>query len=96
MERRELPADRGMSFDFGAPQLIHMWMKNTYIPLDMIFLDGTVSISANKAHPRVTYSLGLLYLGALPSATDGPLHLAHLVIALLVAPVHQIGQWFYH
>ena len=38
MDRRFLPADRGMLFDFGREQNVMMWMKNTYIPLDMIFI----------------------------------------------------------
>lgn len=44
MFRKELAADEGMLFDFGAPRPVHMWMKNTYISLDMIFIgaDGTV------------------------------------------------------
>jgi uncharacterized membrane protein (UPF0127 family) len=50
MFRRFLPADRGMLFDFKVEQPVMMWMKNTYISLDMIFIarDGRiVSIAAN-------------------------------------------------
>jgi len=38
MYRRHLPADRGMLFDFDHEQTVLMWMKNTYIPLDMVFI----------------------------------------------------------
>src|SRR5262245_25927372 len=38
MFRRELPAGRGMLFDFAPEQNVSMWMKNTYLPLDMIFI----------------------------------------------------------
>jgi hypothetical protein len=50
MFRKELAADAGMLFDFGEPRPVHMWMKNTYISLDMIFIrkDGTIiAIGAN-------------------------------------------------
>ncbi len=41
MFRRYLPQDRGMLFDFGVERPIMMWMKNTYLPLDMIFIGRT-------------------------------------------------------
>jgi uncharacterized protein len=40
MFRRELPEGQGMLFDFGRDQDIAMWMKNTFIPLDMVFITG--------------------------------------------------------
>lgn len=56
MYRRELAPDAGMLFDFGAPQQVSMWMKNTYIPLDMLFIatDGTIR---NIAENTVPFSL---------------------------------------
>jgi uncharacterized membrane protein (UPF0127 family) len=39
MYRTFLPQDSGMLFDYGSPKLIQMWMKNTFISLDMIFLN---------------------------------------------------------
>ena len=53
MFRRALAADAGMLFDYGDPQPIAMWMKNTFIPLDMIFIakDGKVVDLHERAVP---------------------------------------------
>jgi uncharacterized membrane protein (UPF0127 family) len=53
MFRRALAADAGMLFDYRAPQPIAMWMKNTLIPLDMVFIapDGKVVDFHERAVP---------------------------------------------
>jgi uncharacterized protein len=52
MFRRFLAKDRGMLFEFKAEQVVTMWMKNTYLPLDMIFISRTgkvVAVAENAA-----------------------------------------------
>ena len=53
MYRRFMPADRGMLFEFQAFEPVAFWMKNTYIPLDMIFIDreGRVTRIVANAEP---------------------------------------------
>jgi uncharacterized membrane protein (UPF0127 family) len=56
MWRKELPDGKGMLFDFSPEQQISMWMKNTYIPLDMIFIraDGRILRIAENTEPLST------------------------------------------
>jgi uncharacterized membrane protein (UPF0127 family) len=53
MYRKSLPEGQGMLFDFQREQEVGFWMKNTYIPLDMIFIrgDGRIAGIAHDAQP---------------------------------------------
>jgi uncharacterized protein len=53
MFRRELPEKQGMLFDFQREQPTSFWMKNTYIPLDVIFIraDGRILRIAENTVP---------------------------------------------
>lgn len=64
MFRRELGPDQGMIFPFKTVRLASFWMKNTPLPLDIIFIraDGTI---ANIAANTTPYSLD-------PVPSDGP------------------------
>src|SRR5262249_39375016 len=45
MNRKQVPEGYGMLFDFKQVQMVSMWMKNTYVSLDMIFIknDGRIA-----------------------------------------------------
>ncbi|MFN3911989.1 DUF192 domain-containing protein [Hyphomonas sp.] len=60
MFRESLAPDAGMLFDFGEVRPASMWMKNTLIPLDMLFIDanGEVIAIARNAVPGSLRSLG--------------------------------------
>jgi uncharacterized membrane protein (UPF0127 family) len=53
MYRRQMAADAGMLFDYRFETETAFWMKNTLIPLDMIFIraDGTIANVAQRAVP---------------------------------------------
>ena len=61
MNRRELAPDAGMLFDYGESRYVSFWMKDTLIPLDMIFIrsDGRIARIAKRTVP--------LSLAAVPS-----------------------------
>ncbi len=53
MNRATMAKDHGMIFEFRPARDVSMWMKNTLIPLDMLFIDdkGTVLAIAENARP---------------------------------------------
>lgn len=54
MYRTQLAPDHGMLFIFSETQMLNMWMKNTKIPLDMLFIDkdGIIVHIAKMAAPE--------------------------------------------
>ena len=48
MHRRILPADRGMLFVFDSAQPVSFWMKNTPLPLDLVFIGADGRVRAIK------------------------------------------------
>ncbi|MBF0169274.1 MAG: DUF192 domain-containing protein [Alphaproteobacteria bacterium] len=53
MFRRDLALDGGMLFDFLRTEPVAMWMKNTFLPLDMFFItaDGLIVMIAERTVP---------------------------------------------
>jgi uncharacterized protein len=56
MYRQSLPADAGMLFVYPSEQTVVFWMKNTLIPLDMLFIgaDGHIRRIAERTVPLST------------------------------------------
>ena len=80
MFRRSLDPDRGMLFDYRDVRPASMWMKNTYLPLDMLFIaaDGRV---VNIAENTVPGSLDSI-------ASEGPVR---AVLELNAGTVARLG-----
>ncbi len=60
MHRLTLGRNRGMLFLYTPPQRIRMWMKDTYLPLDMLFIrpDGTIAAIAEDTVPLSLAPIG--------------------------------------
>lgn len=80
MYRRSLAPDHGMLFDFGRPQEVSMWMQNTYVSLDMVFVGEDARVT------RIAESTEPLSTRIIPS--EGP---ARYVVELLAGSAKRIG-----
>lgn len=60
MFRRQLGPNEGMIFPFATSRMASFWMKNTLIPLDMIFIrsDGTIAMIAPNTVPQSLTPVG--------------------------------------
>lgn len=59
MERLYLPLDHGMLFIFEKSQMTYFWMKNTPLPLDMIFIDQNKIIQKIE-HNTIPHSKNII------------------------------------
>lgn len=68
MFRPRVPADGGMLFDWGRPRVSQMWMRNTIVSLDMLFIgaDGRIRSIAERTIPQ---SLAVISSGVPVRAT---------------------------
>jgi uncharacterized membrane protein (UPF0127 family) len=92
MCRKELADDRGMIFRFPAPMVARFWMKNTFVPLDMLFINR---------HGEITY----IYENATPlserviESPDAVVAVLELKAGTVKAQGFQVGSvvnyWFF-
>ncbi len=73
MHRKEMAPDHGMLFDFGQNQQVSMWMRNTFIPLDMLFINEHGEI-VNIGRNTVPHSEEVV-------ASEGPVRFVLEVVA---------------
>jgi uncharacterized protein len=54
MNRKSMPEGQGMLFDFQTTRLVQMWMKNTFVPLDILFIEesGRIESIAENTVPQ--------------------------------------------
>lgn len=82
MHVESLPSDRGMLFVYPSPRRVSFWMKNTLIPLDMIFADrrGVVTKVHARAVPGDTTAIpggrGVQYVLEINGGLAGSLGIA--------------------
>ncbi|MEC9022795.1 MAG: DUF192 domain-containing protein [Pseudomonadota bacterium] len=62
MFRRSLPVDQGMLFIYPYKSIVKMWMKNTHIPLDMVFINSK-GIVKKIVESTVPFSLSVISSG---------------------------------